>query len=518
MIESRSWLLALALAVCAPALALACGGDDDGEAEPTATATATSTPAAAAPTPASGGATAPNDEIILRFDQWDATLTIPPGALPEGVSADDVSASPIELLDPEPDTLPVLAAFELLPDGIELSEPATLEFTVPLGPDRALIAALLDGDRGLVPLGITDEGDGTFAFERLDGISVRVTVTVPHFSTWWFYEGQRAICFDQEPLALTYQVGSSFSVSTEIARLDHRLRFGGGGDYEWLLPLLYDPDDPLESPPEVPYLVMIGGELTGWRVRSEPFWRTIGPVSIVSFSEGPNLDLSAAARIAGLTATVECDAVGSFVISVNPEVIIEFSDISAFQRIGSQAELRPYPGGAFTEWYSSPRGESVFWESECVAEPLPTVTATPVTTAPEDDDSPEDPTEQPTEQPTEVPSDPASRLKQLALDLHNKTVAFSATFSNGSCARYPPSYTQPLTVDFQSPNVLTLRQGAHVNNGTLNFDTGFAKLVEQGIERYEILFVTPDGKVLTFSGDYYFDDGQGECKWSVSGK
>ena len=97
-------------------------------------------------------------------------------------------------------------------------------------------------------------------------------------------------------------------------------------------------------------------------------------------------------------------------------------------------------------------------------------------------------------------------------------MAFSATFSNGSCARYPPSYTQPLTVDFQSPNVLTLRQGAHVNNGTLNFDTGFAKLVEQGIERYEILFVTPDGKVLTFSGDYYFDDGQGECKWSVSGK
>ena len=440
MILSRRWLLALALAVLAAALALACSDDDDdAAAEPTAsaassTATATATPTAAAPS-------GPNDELVFRFEQWDATLTIPAGALPEGVSAEDVSASPIELLDPEPDTLPVLAAFELLPDGIELSEPATLEFTVPLGPDRALVAALLDGDRSLLPLGVADEGDGSFSFERLDGISVRVTATVPHFSTWWFYEGQRAIRFDPQPLALSYQVGSSFSVSTAITRLEHTIRYGGGGDFESLTGRFADEDETRE----IPEFVFSGGEVASWAISSRAFWQTIGPVSIVSFSAGPDHELSDTDRVAELTATVECDAVGTFAISVSPSISLTWGGYDMSWRRSPQEELVPLRLLPSARFLTFPHGEPVFWESECVAQPLPTVTVTPVTTAPEDDDPPEDPTEQPPEQ----PSDPASKLKQLGLELHNKTLAFSAAFSNGTCSRYPPSYTQ--TADDRLP-------------------------------------------------------------------
>ena len=503
-------ILMLPLVTIFAAVLLACSGSSEDE----ATASATPTTSAEATIEATAESAAPNEELVVRLDAWDATLTIPAGALPEGVTADKVSAAPTQQLEPDPDSLQVLAAFEFGPDGIELTEPATLEFTVPLEPDRALIAAVLD-DGELRPLGISDEGDGSFTIERLDDTSVRVTVAVPHFSTWWFYEGQPAVKFDQFPLAPSYLVGDRIEARVDVTLLDHQVRVGGGGDN-----------------PVTPLIVAIGGEMIDWEILGNGRWKLIGAAEVFLFQQPLDQRLTARARRATLTFVAECARVGSFAIGVTPEVIVEHGSVSMFFRPPGETELRPLDLGTamLPKFTTYPTGAGLFWESECVA-PAPSVTATPVTSPPTQTATPV--TSPPTATVTPVTSPPTSTVTPPAPPSPTVTVpppsavdellkkieddlGFNGSFSNGDCARYPASYDLGMTIDFALPNNLVLKQAQHTNTGTVDLVTGAAVLTEPGIERYDIV-LTAAGGTLRFTGQYFFNDGSGECQWAVSG-
>ena len=74
---------AIVIALLLAALGVACSGGDDDE----ATATPTREDA--------DGSAGDGEDIVLRFDEWDATITIPAGALPDGTSPDDITVEPL---------------------------------------------------------------------------------------------------------------------------------------------------------------------------------------------------------------------------------------------------------------------------------------------------------------------------------------------------------------------------------------------------------------------------------------
>lgn len=143
---------ALALAVL---LVASCGGTS---ADPTPTLapadTATALPTNTQPpteTPE------PNAETSIASKDGMAKLFIPAGALPEGMSASDIRLVLVRGSIPEGD-LQVLVAYELTPDGLQLSQPATLDIAIPAGltetdlAEALLIAFHLSGDTVEFPL------------------------------------------------------------------------------------------------------------------------------------------------------------------------------------------------------------------------------------------------------------------------------------------------------------------------------------------------------------------------------
>lgn len=93
---------------------------DRATAEPTTSAGATSTTGS----PDSAAAAVESDDGLV-------SLSIPAGALPEGVSASEISIEPIALDGFEAsEGVEVMAAYKLLPDGLRLSTPATLSLRI----------------------------------------------------------------------------------------------------------------------------------------------------------------------------------------------------------------------------------------------------------------------------------------------------------------------------------------------------------------------------------------------------
>ena len=78
--------------------------------------------------PATEGTTMGSD-LVIPADDGKLTLTIPAGALPAGTKSDDITVTPIAEAD-FANTLSdgeFLAAYRLEPEGLKLSEPATVE-------------------------------------------------------------------------------------------------------------------------------------------------------------------------------------------------------------------------------------------------------------------------------------------------------------------------------------------------------------------------------------------------------
>ena len=105
-------------AVLALAFLSACGGSDS---------TGDDTEAATTADGDTDAATTAAGNVVTEHGSG-ATLTVPPGALPAGVTIDQIS---IEQIDPStvssaPNEL--VAVFRLLPDGLEFASPAQLSF------------------------------------------------------------------------------------------------------------------------------------------------------------------------------------------------------------------------------------------------------------------------------------------------------------------------------------------------------------------------------------------------------
>ncbi len=150
----------------------ACGKSDD--------------PAGSAHSDADSGA---ETEVTVTSDDGSATLVIPAGALPKGVNASDIEVTAIaeaDLVDgaSDPDWR-LLGAYDLAPDGISFSKPATLTVAIDKPLDGFVFSGSLSakGPEYLLPT-LTNHGS------TVDGVGV----SIKHFSTVfvWDFSGWRA--------------------------------------------------------------------------------------------------------------------------------------------------------------------------------------------------------------------------------------------------------------------------------------------------------------------------------------
>lgn len=171
------------VATIAALVLAACGGSSDATAE----ATAEQTPEAATSTPRPAATTAPTSEAPEAITVASAggsaasgeiSISIPADALPDGVSPSDVSIEAISADDLilSVENAEVVAAYRLLPDGLVLSEPATVALRVPVEQASGGLALLHLNSEGPSPLDkvtVTVDGAGEVA---------TVETMITHFS------------------------------------------------------------------------------------------------------------------------------------------------------------------------------------------------------------------------------------------------------------------------------------------------------------------------------------------------
>ena len=216
-------LIALATVTVAALLIAACGGSSDAtppdQAEPSPT-TAPSTPTTPAPQPTSVATPEGPQPITVTSSGGSATgggggeisVSVPPSALPAGVSPSDVKIESIGADDlvASIEDADVVAAYRLLPDGLVLSEPATVSLQVP--------AANLSG--GLILVHLTAEGlspidDLTITIDDTGEVAT-LEATITHFSDLTALQ----TTFFDIGLVLTknvWKVGESFGVSVVVS-------------------------------------------------------------------------------------------------------------------------------------------------------------------------------------------------------------------------------------------------------------------------------------------------------------
>lgn len=102
-----------------------------------------------------------NPTATVKSADGAALLLIPDGALPDGVSASDISIVPIGFGDAAgADEAQTVAAYELLPDGLELSSPATLRLELGAAVSGTFVVWHLTEDSAeLLPVTLAASGD-----------------------------------------------------------------------------------------------------------------------------------------------------------------------------------------------------------------------------------------------------------------------------------------------------------------------------------------------------------------------
>ena len=112
-------------------------------------------------------------------------LTIPPGALPEGVALSDLSATTISVAETLSDeeaaseggnASRIIAHFELEPSGLRFLQPVTLTFRLPSRIVTGPLVVLHAFEEGAEPLAITP-------MDRPESEEVELTATIEHFSS-----------------------------------------------------------------------------------------------------------------------------------------------------------------------------------------------------------------------------------------------------------------------------------------------------------------------------------------------
>ena len=196
------------------ALLIACGGGDS--ASEATSAPASQTAGASETVPASSATASSPAGDIASATSGDVTLAIdvPDGALPAGVSADDIAITAADPAAGPGGT--AIAAFELSPDGLRFDRPIDVVVTLPeVGEGAAIGALLVSSDGSTEGLELS-----TVPLEREDD-PLAVRFQIEHFSliliTAETPRGHRlslADPIDEDE----YTIGESFSVRMRIDR------------------------------------------------------------------------------------------------------------------------------------------------------------------------------------------------------------------------------------------------------------------------------------------------------------
>ena len=156
-----------AAAVLALAMLSACGGSDSAGDD------------TGAPTTAAGNTDAATGNVVTEPVSG-ATLTVPPGALPAGVSIDQISIGQIDPSTVSSAPNDLVAVFRLLPDGLEFASPAQLSLVAEIPPDAGVLGFVVGGDT------VTELGPGAITLQPdPDTGLTRVTAEIEHFSTYY---------------------------------------------------------------------------------------------------------------------------------------------------------------------------------------------------------------------------------------------------------------------------------------------------------------------------------------------
>ena len=172
---------------------------------PTTPAAAARTAVAAATTTPDAG---PNDAFSLEAVDGNATLEIPAGALPPGVTPNDISITQIEGPSEER-----FAVYRLEPDGMVPLEPLILTVTVDLAEGEGVSVAVVDADGNPVDGAAEIVG---FARATDDG-PLDLLVRVHHFSGWIIGKVDEHFRVDIEPVD-DQAVGTTFTVHARVVR------------------------------------------------------------------------------------------------------------------------------------------------------------------------------------------------------------------------------------------------------------------------------------------------------------
>ncbi len=138
---------------------------------------------------------------VVTADDGSATLTIPPGALPEGVSPADIRILPADRGE-------ALAAFELLPDGLTFAAPVTLTLSLEEGVEGAVILLISsDGAVELLDTAISEDPE-------TGGLSLSARLS--HFSFSYGIDLMGVMDTDLALADARPQVGEQFDATVEI--------------------------------------------------------------------------------------------------------------------------------------------------------------------------------------------------------------------------------------------------------------------------------------------------------------
>jgi hypothetical protein len=181
-----------------------------------------------------GPESGPSDTIVVGADDGSAILTIPSDSLPAGLDPAELSVRrvPDDELGEDADTG---RAYLLEPPGTILGPGAYLATTV-AAPDGSIpwVGSITSGDLAVAgsdepfPLSF-DTADGVQVLVDLATETATVWVPVPHFSTYFFSEGQGKYAFFQvKGTSGRAVVGDLPDASAEVARVSTDLT---SGDY-----------------------------------------------------------------------------------------------------------------------------------------------------------------------------------------------------------------------------------------------------------------------------------------------
>lgn len=339
-------------------LSAACGGDGDTDASPA------------------------SDDRSVESSDGALVLSIPAGALPDGVAASEISVTTLALTEAPARGAPAdraagpIASFRLEPSGLRFSTPVELAVTVPLAAlSGPLFAELVSDD------GTTEVLEVEISEPVGDDQLVVLTTSIEHFSTFTVGDLNLRLV---DLLAVKLEapasvpVGSSFDVALTVIRPGESAVAMGNSS-----------GDPFRNPPrpafgDVPYIVIF--EDTSWSVSGAFFPLAGSPVSPPSVpAEGrPRTEISGLSF--ETSGTFRCDAIGEWKISYTGTVAASYSGGPIDPAAGGNVRLPViFPGQHWSQLSPVASGECVASTAVSTEEPRtsgdrpPEVTPLPAT-------------------------------------------------------------------------------------------------------------------------------------------